>query len=103
MGPTLKGLLLSHCAQACHFSALNLGWGRSGHTGALAPHFGLGNQSFILLQGDSGGPLVCQNDGVWTLVGVVSWGSSWCNPFSPGVYTRVTKFIPWVREVLQAN
>lgn len=58
---------------------------------------------FVLLQGDSGGPLVCQNDGVWTLVGVVSWGSSWCNPFSPGVYTRVTKFIPWVREVLQAN
>ncbi|XP_047553691.1 chymotrypsinogen B-like [Lutra lutra] len=53
--------------------------------------------------GDSGGPLVCQNDGVWTLVGIVSWGSSWCNPFSPGVYTRVTKFIPWVREVLEAN
>ncbi|XP_032709599.1 chymotrypsinogen B-like [Lontra canadensis] len=47
--------------------------------------------------------LSARNDGVWTLVGVVSWGSSWCNPFSPGVYTRITKFIPWVREVLEAK
>uniref|UniRef100_A0A452RSW2 Peptidase S1 domain-containing protein n=1 Tax=Ursus americanus TaxID=9643 RepID=A0A452RSW2_URSAM len=55
------------------------------------------------LQGDSGGPLVCQKDGAWTLVGIVSWGSSQCNPFSPGVYARVTKFIPWLLEVLEAN
>uniref|UniRef100_A0A452RSP7 Peptidase S1 domain-containing protein n=1 Tax=Ursus americanus TaxID=9643 RepID=A0A452RSP7_URSAM len=53
--------------------------------------------------GDSGGPLVCQKDGAWTLVGIVSWGSSQCNPFSPGVYARVTKFIPWLLEVLEAN
>ncbi|XP_054934898.1 chymotrypsinogen B [Physeter macrocephalus] len=53
--------------------------------------------------GDSGGPLVCQKDGAWTLVGIVSWGSGRCGPFSPGVYTRVTKFIPWVLEVLEAN
>uniref|UniRef100_A0A452UFJ7 Chymotrypsinogen B-like n=1 Tax=Ursus maritimus TaxID=29073 RepID=A0A452UFJ7_URSMA len=50
--------------------------------------------------GDSGGPLVCQKDGAWTLVGIVSWGSSQCNPFSPGVYARITKFIPWLLEVL---
>ncbi|XP_077746732.1 chymotrypsinogen B-like [Canis aureus] len=53
--------------------------------------------------GDSGGPLVCQKDGAWTLVGIVSWGSGWCNPSSPGVYTLVTKFIPWVLEILEAN
>ncbi|KAI5136914.1 Chymotrypsinogen B2 [Manis pentadactyla] len=53
--------------------------------------------------GDSGGPLVCQKDGAWTLVGIVSWGSGQCLPFSPGVYARVTEFIPWVLEVLEAN
>ncbi|KAF4010538.1 hypothetical protein G4228_002279 [Cervus hanglu yarkandensis] len=53
--------------------------------------------------GDSGGPLVCQKDGAWTLAGIVSWGSSRCSPFLPGVYARVTKFIPWILEVLEAN
>ncbi|XP_044616908.2 chymotrypsinogen 2-like [Equus asinus] len=53
--------------------------------------------------GDSGGPLVCQKDGTWTLVGIVSWGSSRCLPSSPGVYARVTEFIPWVQEVLETK
>ncbi|KAB0383893.1 hypothetical protein FD755_005810 [Muntiacus reevesi] len=53
--------------------------------------------------GDSGGPLVCQKNGAWTLAGIVSWGSSRCSPFLPGVYARVTKFIPWILEVLEAN
>ncbi|XP_014648090.1 PREDICTED: chymotrypsinogen 2-like [Ceratotherium simum simum] len=53
--------------------------------------------------GDSGGPLVCQKDGAWTLVGIVSWGSGRCLPFSPGVYARVTEFIPWVREVMETT
>ncbi|OWK15760.1 CTRB1 [Cervus elaphus hippelaphus] len=26
-----------------------------------------------------------------------------CSPFLPGVYARVTKFIPWILEVLEAN
>uniref|UniRef100_A0A452UF69 chymotrypsin n=1 Tax=Ursus maritimus TaxID=29073 RepID=A0A452UF69_URSMA len=53
--------------------------------------------------GDSGGPLVCQKDGAWTLVGIVSWGSSTCSTSSPGVYARVTELIPWVRQILEAN
>ncbi|XP_051830616.1 chymotrypsinogen 2-like [Antechinus flavipes] len=53
--------------------------------------------------GDSGGPLVCQKDGAWTLVGIVSWGSSTCSTSSPGVYARVTELMPWVQEILAAN
>ncbi|NXG43838.1 CTRA protein, partial [Psilopogon haemacephalus] len=53
--------------------------------------------------GDSGGPLVCQKDGAWTLVGIVSWGSSTCDPSVPGVYTRVTELRSWIDSILEAN
>ncbi|KAL2088404.1 hypothetical protein ACEWY4_015303 [Coilia grayii] len=53
--------------------------------------------------GDSGGPLVCQKDNVWTLVGIVSWGSSRCSTSTPAVYARVTEFRAWVDQILAAN
>ncbi|XP_069596442.1 chymotrypsinogen A-like [Ranitomeya imitator] len=53
--------------------------------------------------GDSGGPLVCQRDGAWTLVGIVSWGSSTCSTSYPGVYARVTVLRDWVDQILAAN
>nr|AHZ33699.1 chymotrypsin [Chelon labrosus] len=53
--------------------------------------------------GDSGGPLVCQKGGAWTLVGIVSWGSSTCSTSMPGVYARVTKLRAWVDQTLAAN
>ncbi|KAM6176957.1 chymotrypsinogen B-like [Erethizon dorsatum] len=51
--------------------------------------------------GDSGGPLVCQKDGVWYLVGIVSWGSGTCSTSIPAVYTRVTALLSWVQEILE--
>ncbi|XP_011378268.1 chymotrypsinogen 2-like [Pteropus vampyrus] len=54
-------------------------------------------------KGDSGGPLVCRKDESWTLVGIVSWGSSTCSTSTPGVYARVTELIPWVQKILAAN
>uniref|UniRef100_A0A2K6KEP3 Peptidase S1 domain-containing protein n=1 Tax=Rhinopithecus bieti TaxID=61621 RepID=A0A2K6KEP3_RHIBE len=51
----------------------------------------------------AGRPLVCQKDRAWTLVGIVSWGSGTCSTSSPGVYTHVTKLIPWVQAILAAK
>ncbi|XP_069821361.1 chymotrypsin B-like [Dendropsophus ebraccatus] len=53
--------------------------------------------------GDSGGPLVCDRDGAWTLIGIVSWGSSTCSTSTPAVYARVTELRGWVDQIVAAN
>uniref|UniRef100_A0A672LX41 chymotrypsin n=1 Tax=Sinocyclocheilus grahami TaxID=75366 RepID=A0A672LX41_SINGR len=55
--------------------------------------------NFYVFQGDSGGPLVCKKNGVWTLVGIVSWGSSTCSTSSSGVYARALLAVKWVKKV----
>ncbi|XP_048210691.1 chymotrypsinogen B-like, partial [Perognathus longimembris pacificus] len=52
---------------------------------------------------DSGGPLVCQKGGVWTQVGIVSWGSRECETDKPAVFTRVPAFECWIKETMGAN
>ena len=48
-------------------------------------------------QGDSGGPLVRQRvNGQWELLGIVSWGSSYCN--APGVYVDVYNIKSWIES-----
>ncbi|XP_066493515.1 chymotrypsinogen A-like [Tiliqua scincoides] len=53
--------------------------------------------------GDSGGPLVCQRNGVWELVGIVSWGSSRCSTTTPAVYARVSRLGSWAVETMANN
>uniref|UniRef100_A0A8C8S223 Peptidase S1 domain-containing protein n=1 Tax=Pelusios castaneus TaxID=367368 RepID=A0A8C8S223_9SAUR len=44
-------------------------------------------------KGDSGGPLVCGK----RALGIVSWGPY----FPPGVYTKISTFIPWIQETMK--
>lgn len=47
--------------------------------------------------GDSGGPIFTQHeDERWYLLGVVSFGTNTCDSSLPGVYSRLTSFIPWL-------
>uniref|UniRef100_T1J7P7 Peptidase S1 domain-containing protein n=1 Tax=Strigamia maritima TaxID=126957 RepID=T1J7P7_STRMM len=49
-------------------------------------------------QGDSGGPAVVNYFGRWKLLGIVSWGDECAVEDKPGVYTKVSHFIPWIEE-----
>ncbi|XP_044728473.1 trypsin-1-like [Chrysoperla carnea] len=50
-------------------------------------------------QGDSGGPLITEKeDKRYELIGIVSWGNGCARPGYPGVYTRITRYVDWIRE-----
>ncbi|KAG7313958.1 hypothetical protein KOW79_022454 [Hemibagrus wyckioides] len=50
-------------------------------------------------RGDSGGPLVCERGASWIVYGVTSWGHACRLQDSPGVYTKVSAFMPWITKV----
>ncbi|XP_074498924.1 trypsin-3 [Sebastes fasciatus] len=50
-------------------------------------------------QGDSGGPLICSGK----FEGIVSWGISCANPYFPGVYTKVRKYVSWINWIIDHN
>ncbi|XP_027697069.1 anionic trypsin-like isoform X1 [Vombatus ursinus] len=50
-------------------------------------------------QGDSGGPVVCKGQ----CQGIVSWGYGCGLKNKPGVYTKVYKYLDWIKETIAAN
>ena len=49
-----------------------------------------------------GGPLFIEHDGVFTQLGIVSYGYG-CATDYPGVYTRLERYTDWVRNVTAAG
>nr|XP_019575623.1 PREDICTED: cathepsin G-like [Rhinolophus sinicus] len=65
------------------------------YTGQTQICVGDRRQKKSAFKGDSGGPLVCNN----VAQGIVSYGSGTGTP--PGVFTRVTHFLPWIKRTMK--
>ena len=52
-------------------------------------------------QGDSGGPLVVVVNGLPVLAGLTSNGGDCASAQLPGVYTRLTTYLPWIRSMTE--
>jgi len=76
-------------------------FGRIAPAGVVDSYLCAGRDGKDSCMGDSGGPQIMQHRGVWTQVGVVSWGIGCGQGQFPGVYSRMSHFLPWVEEVIQ--
>ncbi|XP_078508617.1 serine protease 53-like [Lissotriton helveticus] len=50
-------------------------------------------------QVDTGGPLVCNENGAWFLAGIASFGGTCGQSDHPAVYTEITAFEEWIRDL----
>ncbi|NXU75169.1 FA9 factor, partial [Oreotrochilus melanogaster] len=49
-------------------------------------------------EGDSGGPYTTEIEGTWFLTGITSWGEKCATPGKYGIYTRVSKYLRWIKD-----
>lgn len=58
-----------------------------------------GTQNKDSCEGDSGGPLMTLHNesAIWYITGIISFGAERCGSVGwPGIYTRVTEYVPWI-------
>ncbi|MGH0166921.1 UNVERIFIED_CONTAM: hypothetical protein FKN15_051734, partial [Acipenser sinensis] len=60
-----------------------------------------GNQDSC--KGDSGGPHATKYKNTWFLTGIVSWGKGCARPGQYGIYTRVSRYLDWLKEHMSAQ
>ncbi|KXN65109.1 putative trypsin-like serine protease precursor [Conidiobolus coronatus NRRL 28638] len=53
-------------------------------------------------QGDSGGPLFVYENGKQILTGITSFGEGCAWPGYPGVYTRVSNYLSWIKRTVDS-
>lgn len=54
-----------------------------------------------MILGDSGGPLMRgtkTDDSQWYIEGIVSFGAKCGTEGWPGIYTKVSKYLDWIKE-----
>ncbi|XP_077165509.1 coagulation factor IX [Paroedura picta] len=52
-------------------------------------------------QGDSGGPHATEMEGTWFLTGITSWGERCAMKDKYGIYTRVARYVKWIRDTIR--
>ncbi|XP_076017496.1 coagulation factor IX-like [Genypterus blacodes] len=60
---------------------------------------GYENEPMDTCLGDSGGPHATNFEGTWFLTGIVSWGEECAKQGKYGVYTRISRYYPWISQI----
>ncbi len=96
-GSSTSDQLLKATVQVLAPPAAACGEYGTGFNGFLSLCAGAQGGGVDTCQGDSGGPLVINVAGVPILAGVTSVGFECARANYPGIYTRTSTFIPWIR------
>ncbi|XP_027464052.1 coagulation factor IX isoform X3 [Zalophus californianus] len=54
-------------------------------------------------QGDSGGPHITEVEGISFLTGIISWGEECAMKGKYGIYTKVSRYVNWIKEKTKLN
>ncbi|XP_014281062.2 uncharacterized protein [Halyomorpha halys] len=88
--------VLSHHQCQAQLQQTRLGYDFKLHPGFVCAG---GEEGKDACKGDGGGPMVCEKNGIWQLVGIVSWGVGCGQLGVPGVYVKVQHYLPWIRSI----